>query len=332
MLRSSCLIGTARQHSLSRRQLIPQLRRISNSSIANAATAKRTTEDDHNDANTIHTADESSPPLSLLGAVAKRRVAARLLAQAQQGDDIAVRRKDRKKVSAEEARTDHAEATEEKLEKRRKKRVEETQVVPAPLELEDGNHDIQAKPEYDTYLPHEEMPKAKRKQRTPSTTKDIEHEITTPKPLVKRKSSKKSIKAKTELVWDLGETVEDPPETALISPSANPSVPAKSEAEMTIDEQMEKALDEWKIPDTDLAKHVFRNTKRFPDCIVLTRVGKFYEVNPPCPPSLVLLKLPGLFRWRSEIDLDARSKARCEAVQSTSQGLEKESGHGRLED
>lgn len=33
------------------------------------------------------------------------------------------------------------------------------------------------------------------------------------------------------------------------------------------------------IPDTALAKQVYLNWKRFPDCIVLTRVGKFYEVS-----------------------------------------------------
>jgi len=32
------------------------------------------------------------------------------------------------------------------------------------------------------------------------------------------------------------------------------------------------------IPDTALAKQVYLNWKRFPDCVVLTRVGKFYEV------------------------------------------------------
>jgi hypothetical protein len=33
------------------------------------------------------------------------------------------------------------------------------------------------------------------------------------------------------------------------------------------------------IPDTALAKQVYLNWKRFPDCVVLTRVGKFYEVS-----------------------------------------------------
>ena len=33
------------------------------------------------------------------------------------------------------------------------------------------------------------------------------------------------------------------------------------------------------IPDTALAKQVYLNWKRFPDCIVLTRVGKFYEAS-----------------------------------------------------
>jgi hypothetical protein len=39
------------------------------------------------------------------------------------------------------------------------------------------------------------------------------------------------------------------------------------------------------IPDTALAKQVYLNWKRFPDCIVLTRVGKFYEAS--CPRSAV---------------------------------------------
>ena len=33
------------------------------------------------------------------------------------------------------------------------------------------------------------------------------------------------------------------------------------------------------IPDTALAKQVYLNWKRFPECVVLTRVGKFYEVS-----------------------------------------------------
>jgi len=33
------------------------------------------------------------------------------------------------------------------------------------------------------------------------------------------------------------------------------------------------------IPDTALAKQVYLNWKRFPDCVVLTRVGRFYEVS-----------------------------------------------------
>jgi hypothetical protein len=35
------------------------------------------------------------------------------------------------------------------------------------------------------------------------------------------------------------------------------------------------------IPDTALAKQVYLNWKRFPGCIIITRVGKFYEVCPP---------------------------------------------------
>ena len=39
------------------------------------------------------------------------------------------------------------------------------------------------------------------------------------------------------------------------------------------------------VPDTALSKQVYLNWKRFPDCIVLTRVGKFYEASPTCCPQ-----------------------------------------------
>jgi len=40
-----------------------------------------------------------------------------------------------------------------------------------------------------------------------------------------------------------------------------------------------EAIASGDIPDTALAKQVYLNWKRFPDCVVLTRVGKFYEVS-----------------------------------------------------
>lgn len=39
------------------------------------------------------------------------------------------------------------------------------------------------------------------------------------------------------------------------------------------------------IPDSPLAKQVFQNWRRFPDCIILTRVGKFYEVSFAASPN-----------------------------------------------
>lgn len=45
------------------------------------------------------------------------------------------------------------------------------------------------------------------------------------------------------------------------------------------EELYREAVKTGDIPDTALAKQVYLNWKRFPDCIVLTRVGKFYEVS-----------------------------------------------------
>lgn len=38
------------------------------------------------------------------------------------------------------------------------------------------------------------------------------------------------------------------------------------------------AVAQGEVPDSPLAEQVYQNWKRFPDAIVLTRVGKFYEV------------------------------------------------------
>ncbi|WWD22390.1 hypothetical protein CI109_106881 [Kwoniella shandongensis] len=43
------------------------------------------------------------------------------------------------------------------------------------------------------------------------------------------------------------------------------------------EEDLRQAIAEGIIPNTPLAKEVYINWKRFPDCILLTRVGKFYE-------------------------------------------------------
>jgi hypothetical protein len=39
------------------------------------------------------------------------------------------------------------------------------------------------------------------------------------------------------------------------------------------------AVDRGEIPDTPLAEQIYANWTRFPDAILLTRVGKFYEVS-----------------------------------------------------
>lgn len=49
------------------------------------------------------------------------------------------------------------------------------------------------------------------------------------------------------------------------------------------------------IPDTALAKQVYLNWKRFPDCVVLTRVGKFYEVSLGVSRSKSVLMLQSYF-------------------------------------
>lgn len=45
------------------------------------------------------------------------------------------------------------------------------------------------------------------------------------------------------------------------------------------DAEVEKAIDEHRIPDTKLGREIYENMLRFSGCIVLTRVGKFYEVS-----------------------------------------------------
>ncbi|WVQ80362.1 hypothetical protein IAT38_002467 [Cryptococcus sp. DSM 104549] len=53
----------------------------------------------------------------------------------------------------------------------------------------------------------------------------------------------------------------------------------KDEVEPAIsdDEAVQRAIDSGEIPRSPLALEVFINSRRFPDCILLTRVGKFYE-------------------------------------------------------
>lgn len=39
------------------------------------------------------------------------------------------------------------------------------------------------------------------------------------------------------------------------------------------------AVTRGEVPDSPLAEQVYENWKRFPDAVLLTRVGKFYEVS-----------------------------------------------------
>ncbi len=66
---------------------------------------------------------------------------------------------------------------------------------------------------------------------------------------------------------------------------ANPEKPETGSVPDSIDltendPELEAALEEGSIPDSPLARQVFANWKRYPESIVLTRVGKFYEVSP----------------------------------------------------
>lgn len=52
-------------------------------------------------------------------------------------------------------------------------------------------------------------------------------------------------------------------------------------AEADLDAQYREAVSQGVLPDTPLAREVFGYWKRFPDAILLMRVGKFYEVRRP---------------------------------------------------
>ncbi|OXC71204.1 hypothetical protein AYX13_00070 [Cryptococcus neoformans] len=60
------------------------------------------------------------------------------------------------------------------------------------------------------------------------------------------------------------------------APSDGTSSPAISCSKAEL-ELLQDAIRQGVIPDTPLAHEVYLNWKRFPDCILLTRVGKFYE-------------------------------------------------------
>ncbi|ORY34333.1 muts domain V-domain-containing protein [Naematelia encephala] len=64
--------------------------------------------------------------------------------------------------------------------------------------------------------------------------------------------------------------------------SSNPPRLAKSpspvlEVPPVDDEGYQAAVDVGRIPDTDLSRVIWKHWQRFPGCVVLTRVGKFYE-------------------------------------------------------
>jgi len=194
-------------------------------------------------------------------------VAARLLAEAEKEDQISTKPSKKQATPADSQLTAGEVSSAKRSRGRKDKAVGE--------EANAGNSPLLVHPEPGTKL--EEPPKPASKKRATKAEKATT-ESGNPKLKPKPKSSKRATKATTELLWDLTEPTGDLPEAVL---SAHGSLSTRSDAEMTINEQMENALDEWKIPDTDLHKHVFRNMKRFPDCIVLTRVGKFYEVSDP---------------------------------------------------
>lgn len=59
-----------------------------------------------------------------------------------------------------------------------------------------------------------------------------------------------------------------------------PRVIADTEASPSdLTAQYKAAVVRGEVPDTPLAEEVYTNWKRFPDAILLTRVGKFYEVG-----------------------------------------------------
>ena len=69
------------------------------------------------------------------------------------------------------------------------------------------------------------------------------------------------------------------------STSSKEGISASSDtaADLELDAAMQAAIKAGELPDTQLSKMVFKNSMRFPDAIVLTRVGKFYEVCYPSP-------------------------------------------------
>lgn len=65
---------------------------------------------------------------------------------------------------------------------------------------------------------------------------------------------------------------KEPPNAAEIAPSGQ-TLYEYDEADFLA------AVEAGTVPDTRLARVVWANWKRFPDCILLTQVGQFYEVS-----------------------------------------------------
>jgi hypothetical protein len=60
--------------------------------------------------------------------------------------------------------------------------------------------------------------------------------------------------------------------------SDKPSISTKAGV-VDVEAQVDSACAQELIPSTPLAKDVYRNVLKFPNYIVLTKVGNFYEVS-----------------------------------------------------
>lgn len=55
----------------------------------------------------------------------------------------------------------------------------------------------------------------------------------------------------------------------------------QADSERELDTRWQRAIDRREFPDTVLAHGIFTNMQKYPDDIILTRVGMFYEVCVP---------------------------------------------------
>jgi hypothetical protein len=53
----------------------------------------------------------------------------------------------------------------------------------------------------------------------------------------------------------------------------------QADSERELDAKWQRAIDLREFPDTVLAHGIFTNMQKYPDDIILTRVGMFYEVS-----------------------------------------------------